>query len=194
MTSTVTNGDVTITGNGSGGVNIDNLTFNDNSITSISNADINITPGGTGNIVAGAVTINGTTLSAADSSSITVAEALDVTGALTGTSASLSTTLAVTGATTLSGATTVNNSLTATSLMTNTISSNGSNADLSIQPSGTGDVVISALRVNGTTLDSSDSTVITVAETLNVTGTIKHSRCQHNRCNNSFRSINGRFN
>jgi len=172
MTSTVTNGDVTITGNGSGGVNIDNLTFNDNSITSASNADINITPGGTGNIVAGAVTINGTTLSAADSSSITVAEALDVTGTLTGTSASLSTTLAVTGATTLSGATTVNNSLTATSLMTNTISSNGSNADLSIQPSGTGDVVISALRVNGTTLDSSDSTVITVAETLNVTGTL----------------------
>ena len=172
MTSTVTNGDVTITGNGSGGVNIDNLTFNDNSITSASNADINLTPGGTGNIVAGAVTINGTTLSAADSSSITVAEALDVTGALTGTSASLSTTLAVTGATTLSGATTVNNSLTATSLMTNTISSNGSNADLSIQPSGTGDVVISALRVNGTTLDSSDSTVITVAETLNVTGTL----------------------
>ena len=38
-------------------------------------------------------------------------------------------------------------------LTTNTIASNGSNADLSIQPSGTGDVLISALRINGTTLE-----------------------------------------
>ena len=47
LTSTVTNGSVTIQGNATGGVNIDNLTFNDNSITSASNADINLTPGGT---------------------------------------------------------------------------------------------------------------------------------------------------
>jgi len=98
LTSTVTNGSVTIQGNATGGVNIDNLTFNDNSITSASNADINLTPGGTGNIVAGAVTINGTTLSAADSSKITVAEALDVTGAATlGTSVTLATGATVTG-------------------------------------------------------------------------------------------------
>ena len=52
-------------------------------LTSPSNADITLIPGGTGNVVAGAVTINGTTLSAADSSKITIAEALDVTGATT---------------------------------------------------------------------------------------------------------------
>ena len=55
---------------------------------------------------------------------------------------------------------------------TNSIVSNGSNADISIQPSGTGDVLLSALRVNGTTLDSSDSTKITVAEALDVTGAL----------------------
>ena len=55
---------------------------------------------------------------------------------------------------------------------TNSIVSNGSNADISIQPSGTGDVLLSALRVNGTTLDSSDSTKITIAENVDVTGTL----------------------
>ena len=75
------------------------------------------------------------------------------------------------------GAATFNSTVTATditanSLTTNVITSNGSNAELSLQASGTGDVVISALRVNGTTLDSADSTKITVAEAVDVTGTL----------------------
>ena len=75
------------------------------------------------------------------------------------------------------GAATFNSTVTATditanSLTTNVITSNGSNAELSLQPSGTGDVVISALRVNGTTIDSADSTKITVAEAVDVTGTL----------------------
>ena len=75
------------------------------------------------------------------------------------------------------GAATFNSTVTATditanSLTTNVITSNGSNAELSLQPSGTGDVVISALRVNGTTLDSADSTKITIAEAVDVTGTL----------------------
>jgi hypothetical protein len=57
-------------------------------------------------------------------------------------------------------------------ITTNKITSNGSNADISIQPSGTGDVLLSALRVNGTTIDSSDSTKITMAENVDVTGTL----------------------
>ena len=61
--------------------------------------------------------------------------------------------------------------ITANSLTTNVISSNGSNADISIQPSGTGDVLLSAVRVNGTTLDSSDSTAININEALVVDGT-----------------------
>ena len=42
ITTNTTNGSVSITGNGTGGVNIDNLTFNDNSITSASNADLRL--------------------------------------------------------------------------------------------------------------------------------------------------------
>ena len=166
ITTNTTNGSVTITGNATGGVVVENLTINDNTISSPSNSDITLSPGGTGDVVLSALRVNGTTLDSSDSSSITLAEAVDVTGALTGTSASFSTTLTVTGATT------INNSLTANSVTTNTIASNGSNADLSIQPSGTGDVLISALRINGTTLDSSDSSKITIAEQLDVTGAL----------------------
>ena len=64
----------------------------------------------------------------------------------------------------------VGGDITAGSVTTNAISSNGSNADISIQPSGTGDVLLGALRVNGTTLDSSDSTKITLAEAVDITG------------------------
>lgn len=69
--------------------------------------------------------------------------------------------------------------ITANSLTTNVISSNGSNADISIQPSGTGDVLLSAVRVNGTTLDSSDSTKITIAEDVDVTGVLTASGTIH---------------
>ena len=77
----------------------------------------------------------------------------------------------VTGDTSMTGTLTATD-ITANSLTTNTITSNGSNAELSLQASGTGDVVVSALRVNGTTLDSADSTKITVAEDVDVTGTL----------------------
>jgi hypothetical protein len=70
---------------------------------------------------------------------------------------------------------TITGTATIGAVTTNTISSNGSNADLSIQPSGTGDVLISALRVNGTTLDSSDSTKITIAEAVDITGALTFS-------------------
>ena len=154
------------------------LDINGHRITSArSNEDIVILPAGTGGVVASAVRIAGTTLSSDDSSTISVAEALQINGATNIDGAVTATsTMAVTGATTLSstlavtGATTVSAGLTATSLTTNTISSNGSNAELSIQPSGTGDVLISALRINGTTLDSADSTKVTIAEAVDITG------------------------
>ena len=62
--------------------NIDNLTIQDANITSSSNSDINITPGGTGDVVISALRVNGTTLDSSDSTKITVAEAVDVTGTL----------------------------------------------------------------------------------------------------------------
>ena len=86
--------------------------------------------------------------------------------------------LFVTGDTSMTGTLTATD-ITANSLTTNVISSNGSNAELSLQASGTGDVLISALRVNGTTLDSADSTKITIAENVDVTGVLTVSGTIH---------------
>ena len=132
-----------------------------------SNADLSIQPSGTGDVLISALRINGTTLDSSDSTAVTIAEAVDITGALTGTSASFSTTLGVTGATTLSGG-----AMTAGSVSTNAISSNGSNADISIQPSGTGNVVVGALTLNGTAISAADSTLIQLNEAVNISGAL----------------------
>ena len=178
MTSTVTNGDVTISGNGTGQVQINKLTIDsaitiDNGTIStiLSNADLELQTAGTGNIVLNALTINGTTLSSADSTKITIAETLDVTGAT-----SLGSTLGVTGTLTTADITTTGtHTITGTlvadglTIKDNAITS-GSNSDIEITPGGTGNVVAGAVTINGTTLSSTDSTKITVAEALDVTG------------------------
>jgi len=170
ITTNTTNGSLTITGNGSGGVNIDNLTFNDNTISSASNADINLTPGGTGNVVAGAVTINGTTLSAADSTKITVAEDVDVTGALDVSGTTTVSALTASGVATLSGTAVIDN----ITINDSTISTS-SNADLNLTPGGTGSVIAGSLKFNGTSISSDDSTFINLNEAVNVTGTLTTS-------------------
>ena len=207
-----------------------------------SNADISIQASGTGDVLLSALRVNGTTLDSSDSTKITLAEAVDITGETTlvggdlvtngnrithansGTVSFLDftkTLFSETNHTVLSsvksidffldsnggdsgqafrifnntnpdgsvtegnhifkvdesGDTTIKGDLlatdiTANSLTTNVITSNGSNADININASGSGDVVLSALRVNGTTLDSADSTKITVAEDVDVTGTL----------------------
>ena len=139
------------------------LDVNGRRITSArTNEDIVLLPAGTGGVLASAIRLAGTTISSDDSSLITIGEAFQVngatnidgavtatstvavTGALTGTSGAFSTTLAVTGATTLTGALTVNNSVTTTSLTTNDIASNGSNADITLDTAGTGDINLTA--------------------------------------------------
>ena len=99
LTSTVTNGAVTIQGNGTGGVNVADVTINDNEIkASSSNANLQLNGSGTGAVTIDSVKISGTTISSDDSTKITVAEALDVTGALkSNTSLALATGATVTG-------------------------------------------------------------------------------------------------
>jgi hypothetical protein len=150
----------------------------DVSITNLvapTNADLTFTTSGTGNIVLDAVTVRGTTLSAADSTKITIAEALDVTGALTFSGLTLPTSdgsagqfLRTNGSGTLSFADASIGDLT----ITGSTISTPSNADLTLTPGGTGGVIASAIKISGTTLSSSDSTVITIAEALDVTGNI----------------------
>ena len=158
ITSLITNGDLTLSGNGTGGVEVLGA-FTATSVTSNtissngSNAAITLSANGTGQIV----------LSSAASLSSTLA----VTGATT-----LSSTLAVTGATTLSGGATIGGDTTTGSLTTNTISSNGSNADISIQPSGTGNVVIGALTLNGSTISATDSTQINLNDHVQLDGNV----------------------
>ena len=57
----------------------------------------------------------------------------------------------------------------------NQISANESNADLVLSGSGTGGVVASAVRIDGTSLSSSDSTQININENLDVGGNITAS-------------------
>ena len=247
------NADINIQPSGTG--NLVTTDINANSLTTNvissngSNADISIQASGTGDLLLSALRVNGTTLDSSDSTKITLAEAVDVTGA-----ASFGSTVSLDGSGNLitndnriafansgtvsfmdftvtqfgqdnntvlssvksinmfldsnggdtgqafrifnntnpdssptettfifkvdeSGDTTIKGDLSATditanSLTTNVISANGSNAELSLQASGTGDVLINALRVNGTTLDSADSTKITMAENVDVTGTL----------------------
>ncbi len=150
--------------------------------TARSNEDIILLPNGTGGVVASALRIAGTTLSADDSSSVNINEALIVDGtASVSGAATLSSTLGVTGAATLSSTLAVSG---ATTLTTTTIDNltiqdanitSSSNSDINITPGGTGDVVLGSLRVNGTTLDSSDSSSININEALVVDGTINVS-------------------
>tara|TARA_X000001388_G_scaffold41074_1_gene28927 strand:+ start:4702 stop:6000 length:1299 start_codon:yes stop_codon:yes gene_type:complete len=163
-------------------LSLGDLTITGSTISTPSNADLTLTPGGTGNVVAGALTFNGTTISAADSSKITIAEPLDVTGATTISGATtLSTSLALASGATVTGIADEDNfsSDSATQLATqqsikayvdneianvsvgdltftgSTIGS-PSNADLTLTSSN-GNVVIEGIRVAGTTISTEDS-------------------------------------
>ena len=55
-------------------------------------------------------------------------------------------------------------------LQTFIITTTSTNGNISLQPNGAGSVVLSSLKVQGTTLSSDDSTKITLAENVDVTG------------------------
>jgi len=129
----------------------------DISITNLvapTNADLTFTTSGTGNIVLDAVTVRGTTFSAADSTKITIAEALDVTGALTFSGLTLPTSdgtvgqfLKTDGSGTLSFASVSVGDL---DIVGSSIAS-PSNADLTLDPSGSGSIKLNAATdVTGT--------------------------------------------
>ena len=141
-------------------LSIGDLTIIGSTISTPSNADLILTPGGTGNVVAGSLTFNGTTMSAADSSKVTIAEALDVTGATTLSGLAYPTSdgtvgqvLQTDGSGTLSFASISIGDL---SIVGSSILS-PSSADLTLNSSN-GNVVIEGIKVAGTTLSTEDST------------------------------------
>jgi len=156
----------------------------DISITNLvapTNSDLTLTTSGTGNIVLDGITVRGTTFSAADSSSININEGLIVDG-----------TLSVSGQATLSGLVFPTSdgsanqflktdgsgnlsfadvSLGDFSFIGSTIS-NSSNADLTLDPSGTGSIKLNAATdvtgaVTITTTTTDDSFLITTTEASN---------------------------
>jgi hypothetical protein len=151
----------------SGGVTVDNLSFNDNIISSSSNADIRLTPGGTGAVIVNNLTIDDNInitdnhikatasnsdliLSPSGTGSVVIAKADINSGAIDGTviggttaAAGTFTTLTVVQALTLEGIT----------IDDNTVKTNSSNANLELSGNGTGGVTIS-----GFTFPTSDGT------------------------------------
>ena len=137
----------------------------DISITNLvapTNADLTLTTSGTGNIVLDAVTVRGTTFSAADSTKITFAESVDVTGTLTSSGLSYPTSdgtvgqfLKTDGSGTLSFA---DLSLGDLTIIGSTISA-PSNGDLTLTTSGSGIV-----NVNDSFKIGSGATVTTILD------------------------------
>ncbi len=83
ITSTRSNDNINLIPAGTGSVIFGSLSFADNNITATrSNDDIKLIPAGTGDVVLSSLRVNGTTLNSSDSTKVTIAEAVDVTGAL----------------------------------------------------------------------------------------------------------------
>ena len=153
-------GALTVTGAttfGGGGITIDNLTLNDNTISSSSNADINLTPGGTGNVVIANLTVD-SNINISDNEIRTTVSNSDLVIAPAGTGQVVMAKADINSGTidnTVIGATTPAagsfTSVTATNSFTidgvtidgNTVSTNSSNANLELTGNGTGRVVIS---------------------------------------------------
>jgi len=148
-----------------------------NIISARSNEDVVLSPAGTGGVIASAIRLQGTTISADDSSLITIGEAFQVNGATNIDGAVTATsTVTVTGATILSSTLAVSGATTLTTTNIDNINiydnyiTSDSNADINITAGGTGNVVVGSLTINGTAINSADSSLIQINEALNVSG------------------------
>jgi len=182
------NDDIVFKPAGTGAISMPAIRFNGNNIEGTrSNEDIRLLPAGTGSVVFGSLSISGTSLSSDDSTAININDNLTVDGTATisGTATitgatTLQSTLDVTGATTLStldvtGNTTLAGTTTIDNLTFNdNIISSSSNADIRLEPGGTGAVVIASLTVDDninitdneiTTTQSNSDLVLTPAGT-----------------------------
>jgi len=158
-------GALTVTGAttfGGGGITIDNLILNDNTISSSSNADINLTPGGTGivkmsnltvdsniNITDNTIktTVSNSNLQLSGGSGSGIVEIIPglVTAAVTTVG-----NVAVTGTETITGQLDVD----AVKIKDNTITTNASNANLEISANGSGKVIMTAPDIIGGTINN----------------------------------------
>ena len=142
LTTSVTNGNVSIQPNGTGNVEIDALSVNSDNITSLTtNSSVTITGNGTAGVDIEALSITGTSISSSDSTTININDNLVVDG-----TGDFSGTLSVTGASTLTAGATIDG----ISITDNTITTASSNANLELSAAGTGDIeALSDLLLKG---------------------------------------------
>ena len=140
--------------------NIDNLTIQDNTISSSSNADINLTPGGTGAVVISNLTVD-SNINITDNEIKTTQSNSDLVIAPSGTGSAVISKADINGGTidnTVIGATTplagtfttltttASLSIDGVTIADNKVSANASNSDLELAGNGTGAVKISGLK------------------------------------------------
>lgn len=167
ITTNTTNGSLSLVGNGSGSVNVENLIFTDNTISSASNGDITLSPGGTGGVVASGLRVKGTTITADDSSIVNINEGVNIDGTLTVEGTTTTAAINTTGTHTVTGQLNADN----LRMDGNVLSSTDADGDITLTPNGTGSVVASAIKINGTSISSDDSSIININDALNVDGT-----------------------
>ena len=158
-------GALTVTGAttfGGGGITIDNLILNDNTISSSSNADINLTPGGTGIVKMSNLTVDSNINITDNTIKTTVSNSnLQLSGGsgsgiveiIPGLVTAAVTTVGnvdVTGTETITGQLDVD----AVRIKDNTITTNASNANLEISANGTGKVIMTAPDIIGGTINN----------------------------------------
>ena len=158
-------GALTVTGAttfGGGGITIDNLILNDNTISSSSNADINLTPGGTGIVKMSNLTVDSNINITDNTIKTTVSNSnLQLSGGsgsgiveiIPGLVTAAVTTVGnvdVTGTETITGQLDVD----AVRIKDNTITTNASNANLEISANGSGKVIMTAPDIIGGTINN----------------------------------------
>ena len=152
---------------GVGAVRFPALTINDNSITGTrSNEDLTIAASGTGNLILGSLRVNGTTISSDDSSTITLAENVDITGTLqvNEISSADSSNIYINDGLNVSG------TLTANSFVTNTIISSESTAvEVADGLTVAGTLTANTFITNA--ISSSESSAIQINDGVNILGT-----------------------
>jgi len=152
---------------GAGAVRFPAVTINDNAITGTrSNEDLTIAASGTGNLILGSLRVNGTTLSSDDSSTITLAENVAITGTLqvNEISSADSSNIYINDGLNVSG------TLTANSFVTNTIISSESTA-VEVADGLTVSGTLTANTFITNAISSSESSAIQINDGVDISGT-----------------------
>lgn len=170
------NANLKLTASGTGVIELEGIQIRDNHIEGTrSNEDLVITPSGTGDLILGAIRIHGTNLSADDSSSIKIAETLNVNTIASDDSSAvhIADSLNIGGGLLIAGGDTTTQDLVVEgNLSLNTMSSDDSSQiliDDGVRISGT----LTAPIIDVNELSSSDSTAIQINDSVNISGTLK---------------------